>query len=323
MAESFPEFDRTRLRVLPLAKRVNDLDLSRILPLEPIPHVDPCLKAVAKQIIAAKQRNACVVMMMGAHVLRSGVQKYLIDLMERNLFSCIALNGGGIIHDFELALIGATTENVAHYIRDGQFGLWQETGQINTVVKAGAAKGMGLGETVGRAIVEGMFPHAHISILAAAHRCKIPATVHVGIGYDIIHEHPNFDGAAFGAASHRDFLRFAKVLESLDGGVVMNFGSAVMAPEVFLKALSMVRNAAAQENRKINAFTTLVCDLKKLPNSYRTEPCKTDPDYYYRPWKTMLVRTVGDGGESYYVQGNHNITVPGLWTAIAENMADG
>jgi len=134
----------------------------------------------------------------------------------------------------------------------------------------------------------------------------------VGIGYDILHEIPNW--AAYGAASYTDFLRFAKVLESLEGGVVMNFGSAVMAPEIFLKALSMVRNVA----RQICHFTTLVCDLIDLPDNYREEASKDNPYYYFRPWKTMLVRTVADGGESFYVKGRHSETIPALWTAINE-----
>jgi len=138
----------------------------------------------------------------------------------------------------------------------------------------------------------------------------------VGIGYDIIHEHPNFDGAASGEASYLDFLELAAQLERLEGGVVMNFGSAVMAPEVYLKALAMVRNAAAAEGREIRRFTTLVCDLKEMPDSFRTEPCKSDPAYYFRPWKTMLVRTVADGGESFYVRGRHDETIPGLWKEI-------
>jgi len=140
----------------------------------------------------------------------------------------------------------------------------------------------------------------------------------VGIGYDIVHEFPNCDGAAYGATSYTDFLRFAKILESLEGGVVMNFGSAVMAPEIFLKALSMVRNVARQEGRQICHFTTLVCDLLNLPDNYHEEPSKDNPYYYFRPWKTMLVRTVADGGESFYVKGHHAESIPALWTAINE-----
>ncbi|MFZ5453720.1 MAG: hypothetical protein ACOZF2_17840 [Thermodesulfobacteriota bacterium] len=271
---------------------------------------------MATRIVAAKTAKAAVVLIMGAHVLRSGVQRYLIDLMEQGYLSLIAMSGAGVIHDFEFALMGATTESVAHYLQEGQFGLWQETGRINDIVTAAAQDRLGLGEAVGRVIAEEPFPHQEISVLAAGYRLGIPITVHVGIGYDIVHEHPNCNGAAYGATSYTDFLRFTKVLENLQGGVAMNFGSAVMAPEVFLKSLAMVRNVAHQHGRQITKFTTLVCDLKKLPESYRYEASREDPYYYFRPWKTMLVRTVAGGGESFYVQGRHAATIPQLWTAL-------
>lgn len=157
-----------------------------------------------------------------------------------------------------------------------------------------------------------------MSLYAAAHRLGIPFTTHVSLGYDIVHEHPNCDGAAWGATSYSDFLHFAAVLEDLEGGVLMNFGSAIMAPEVYLKALAMVRNVAAREGREIRHFTTLVCDLRALPEDFSAEAPKDNPEYYFRPWKTMLVRTVADGGESYYVQGTHGETVPELWTALRD-----
>ncbi len=312
----FSQFDRSRLQIEPLEARSHDLDLSAILPLEPASQVKQEFTAVAETIVAARENNSAVVLMMGAHVLRAGVQRYLVDLMERGFLSCIAMNGGGVIHDFEFALIGATTESVSRYIRDGRFGLWRETGRINEIVSAGAKEKMGLGEAVGRVIYEEGFPHADISILAAAYRTGIPATVHVGIGYDIVHEHPNCDGAAYGLTSYIDFLRFTSALESVQGGVVMNFGSAVMAPEVFLKALTMVRNVARQEGRESAQFTTLVCDLRNLPDQYHCEPDRGHPDYYFRPWKTMLVRTTSSGGQSYFVCGHHAQTVPELWTAV-------
>jgi len=257
-----------------------------------------------------------VLLMAGAHLLRAGVQRYLIDLMERGYLSGIALNGGGMIHDFELALVGSTTESVARYIKDGQFGLWRETGRINDIVTAGAQRGQGLGAAVGEEILRGNYPHRDVSILAAGVRLGIPVTVHAGIGYDIVHEHPNCDGAAYGKTSYADFLTFAALVERLEGGVVMNFGSAVMAPEVFLKALAMARNVAASEGRSIAAFTTLVTDLRALPAGSATSLAHKTHDYFFRPLKTMLVRTVADGGESYYVQGDHAETFPGLWTEV-------
>jgi hypothetical protein len=169
---------------------------------------------------------------------------------------------------------------------------------------------------MGKYIEEQNFPHKDLSLLARAFVSGVPITVHVGIGYDIVHEHPNCDGSAYGKTSYTDFLIFAKILESLSGGVVMNFGSAVMAPEVFLKALAMVRNVAAQEKRKISNFSCLVCDVKPLTGPLDKEPQKNDPQYYFRPWKTMLVRTVADGGQSYYVCGRHSETIPQLWSAL-------
>lgn len=312
----FPIFDTFRLKLLSLAGRKHELDLSIILRLEPTDCVNKTLSKVAEQIIRAKKYSASVILMMGAHVLRSGVQRYLIDLMERGYISCIATNGGCAIHDFEFALIGQTTENVDKYIKEGKFGLWKETGQMNDIVHQGASEGLGLGESVGKAIAQGNFPYKDISVFAWGYRLGIPITVHIGIGYDIIHAHPNFDGAAYGKTSYEDFLRFTKVLEKLENGVIMNFGSAVMAPEVYLKALAMVRNVAHQEERQITKFTTLVCDLADLPSSYHTEPSCDDHSYYFRPWKTMLIRTAADGGESYYVRGPHVQTMPELWTAI-------
>ncbi|MFZ5774268.1 MAG: hypothetical protein ACOY3Z_02125 [Thermodesulfobacteriota bacterium] len=316
MPSRYQLFDRHRLCLAPLSERRHDLALDSLLALVPEPELPAALKVVAERIVRACEKKAAVVLMMGAHVLRSGVQRHIIDLLERGLLSCIAMNGAGVIHDYEFALIGATTESVAHYIRDGRFGLWRETAGLNDLVRKGNGEGLGLGETVGRAIEEGDFPCRASSVLAAAWRCGVPVTVHVGIGHDIVHEAPNCDGAAWGEASYRDFLIFARALEALEDGVVMNFGSAVMAPEVYLKALSMVRNVASQEGRMIRHFTTLVCDLLDLPGEFHVEPARGTAAYYFRPWKTMLVRTVADGGESYYLKGPHRETIPWLWSAL-------
>lgn len=315
MVSRYPLFDRSALSIKPLGQRRHDLSADKILALTPVEVSHPKLAGVARRIGEARGQNAEVILMMGAHVLRAGVQRYLIDLMERGLITAMAGNGACAIHDFEMALIGATTESVARYIREGQFGLWEETGRLNDTIAKAAAEGLGLGEALGREIAGGDYPRKDISVMAAAWRLGIPFTVHVGIGYDIIHEHPNCDGAALGAASYRDFLIFAKVVERLEHGVVMNFGSAIMSPEVFLKALAMVRNVAARAGRKVTDFTTLVCDLHDLPPDYRQEAAKSSPSYYFRPWKTMLVRTVADGGTSYYVKGHHADTIAQLWTA--------
>ncbi len=270
------------------------------------------LKVLGQRMHAAREANAAVLMLMGAHVIRAGVASQLIDLMERGLITHIGMNGAGPIHDYELARIGATCESVARYIRSGEFGLWRETAEINDIVREGAAVGMGLGESVGRAILDSDFPHKDTSVLAAGVRLGIPVTVHVGIGYDILHEHPNFDPAAFGVASYRDFLSVCHTVESLEGGVFLCVGSAVMGPEVYLKALSMARNVAHQEGRKIARFTTAAFDLIPIDGDFQHEAPKSNPQYYYRPWKTILVRTVADGGESFYICGDHRQTISHL-----------
>jgi phosphoheptose isomerase len=312
-----PLFDRTRLELKPLAERDHQWDLDRVLELEPVSCTHPELAEVSRRIRAARASDRPVILFMGAHVLRAGVQRYLIDLLDRGLVTCVAGNGACAIHDYELALVGATTESVARYIREGQFGLWRETGELNDLVYRASRERLGLGEAVGAAIVRGSLPHRGLSVFAAAARNRILATVHVGIGCDIVHEHPNCNGGAYGDTSYRDFLRLAAHMERLEGGVVMSFGSAVTAPEVFLKALAMARNVARGEGRAIRDFATLVCDLHRLPETYREEPSRENPLYYYRPWKTMLARSVADGGASFYVQGDHAETIPQLWTELA------
>jgi hypothetical protein len=312
----YPIFDRSRLRIQPLAQRRHDLDLSAMLPLD-APASDfshPALPGLARRLVEARRSGAARILLMGAHVIRAGVSRYLIDMMEHGLLTHIAMNGAGPIHDWEFALIGASTESVARYIQTGEFGLWQETGRMNDVIRAGAGQGLGLGECLGRAILEGDFPHKNISVLAAAVRLGVPVTVHVGIGYDIIHEHPNCDGASLGQTSYRDFLTLTHSVAGLEGGVLLSFGSAVMGPEVYLKALSMARNVAHQEGRVIKHFSTGVFDLLALEDTSREAP-KSDPRYYYRPWKTILVRTVADGGEGCYIQGDHRLTLPALYRA--------
>jgi hypothetical protein len=314
----YPTFDRSRLRIQQLAQRHHDLTLDILLPLDATlaPFAHQALPILGQRLRKAKERGSSRMLLMGAHVLRAGVARHLIDLMERGILTHIAMNGAGPIHDWEFALIGASTESVARYIQTGEFGLWHETGRMNDAVVAGAREGLGLGEVLGRTILEGDFPHKDISVLAAAYRLGVPVTVHVGIGYDILHEHPNCDGAAFGATSYRDFLVFTQAVNQLDGGVLLNFGSAVMGPEVYLKALAMARNVAHQQGGQIRQFTTGVFDLFALEGDTRRQAAKTDPQYYYRPWKTILVRTVADGGESFYIQGDHRTTLPHLRRAV-------
>jgi hypothetical protein len=319
----YPQFDRSLLKIKPLEERKHDLFHTSLLELDDEADRLPAaamsdLATLGERLVAARARRASVLLLMGAHVIRAGVQRQLIDLMERGLVTHIGMNGAGPIHDFELARIGATCESVARYIRTGEFGLWRETAEINDIVQRGAAEGLGLGEAIGQAILSGDFAYKETSVLAAGVRLRIPVTVHVGIGYDILHEHPNFDPAAFGVTSYRDFLTVCDTVDRLEGGAFLCFGSAVMGPEVYLKALSMARNVAHQQGRRIARFATAAFDLIPIDGSFHSEAPKSNPQYYYRPWKTILVRTVADGGESFYVCGDHRQTVPWLRRAALD-----
>ena len=320
MKSKYDIFDRSRLLVRPLAERVNDLQIGHWLGLaDETPRFEhPQLPEVASRLRAARASGAARILMMGAHLLRAGVNRHIIDMMERGFLSHIAMNGAGVIHDYELARIGATTESVARYIRTGEFGLWQETGELNDWIREAAEEGLGLGENAGRRIEASSYPHRELSVLAAAWRLGVPVTVHAGIGYDILHEHPNCDGASLCAASYRDFLIFARAVENLEGGVLLSFGSAIMAPEVYLKALAMARNVAHQQRWEIRRFATAVFDMVPIQGDIHRELPKTDPGYYFRPYKTILVRTVADGGESYYFCGDHRATFPALRRSVLE-----
>ena len=314
----FAQFDRSQLKILPLNERIHDVDLDKVLlsvdgEIPSFSH--PALPVLAEAVVEARRKyNATVLMMYGAHVIRTGNSAFMIELMKRGLVTHFATNGAGSIHDFELAMIGHTCESVAKYISEGQFGLWKETGLINDAIVQGAKDGIGWGEAVGRYIWENNFPNREKSVLAMGYHLGVPCTVHVGIGNDIIHEHPNCDGAAMGSCSYTDFLIYAQSITNLEHGVFLNFGSAVAGPEVYLKALAMARNVARQKGEEITHFHTAVFDLQGISEAddYNVTPPKTDPRYYFRPWKTILARTVADGGKSFYVRGEHRQTLPNL-----------
>ncbi len=311
----YEKFDRSQLKLKPLSERKHELDLNVILNIEdPIPEFDhPHLDSLKKRIWQAHQAESSVIMMMGAHVIRSGVSPFLIELMKKGLITHFALNGAGAIHDFELAMIGATTESVAKYIRKGQFGLWRETGKINEAAQQGVKEDIGLGEAIGKKIEQGNFAHKDISLLAAGYRYQIPVTIHASIGCDIIHEHPNCSGSAIGKTSYTDFLILAHSINNLENGVFLNFGSAVTGPEIFLKCLAMARNKAHQEDRKIEDFTTAVFDLLNLEQEdTERPPAKSNTNYYFRPWKNILARPTAEGGESFYIRGKHRKTISNL-----------
>jgi hypothetical protein len=312
MTSKYEIFDRSRLLIKPLAERIHDLDLEKLkkASIEGFEHPD--LPAIAERVVKACEKGASRMLMLGAHVLRAGQSRNIIQLMRDGVLTHLAMNGAGAIHDYEIARIGATTESVARYIRSGEFGLWRETGELNEWIAEAADLKLGLGENVGRRIAVSQFPHRDWSVLSAAWELGVPVTVHAGIGYDILHEHPNCDGASVGAASYRDFLIFARGVENLEDGVLLTFGSAIMAPEVYLKALAMSRNVAHQQGRQIRNFTTAVFDMVPIQGDIHSELPKSDPGYYFRPHKTILVRTVAEGGESFYVCGEHRATFPAL-----------
>jgi len=293
------------------------------------------LYEVADRITAAHKRGGQVIWMMGAHVIRRGNSRFIIDLMERGVITHIATNGAVAIHDFELALIGATLEDVERYIKDGKFGNWEETGRhINEAIIRGYRDKIGYGEAIGRLIQLGKaasplrfatgeedidFPHRDVSVFAAAYRLGIPITVHKGIGYDIIDQHPCADYAAMGYTTGEDFLIFANSVSKLEGGVFLNLGSAVMGPEVYLKSLSIARNIASQRGEKIRYFTTANFDLIQF-DDIRDEGKPHEAHYYHRPKKTILVRTVKDGGESFHIQGDFDRTVPHLYFEVMKRL---
>ena len=319
-------FDRSKLNILPLSERQHKMTVEDIYELdaETPPYENEHLNIVAERIIQARKNGKEVIWMMGAHVLRRGNSRYIIDLMNRHVITHIATNGACAIHDFELAHIGATLEDVELYIKDGKFGNWEETGRyLNEAIVRGYTDKIGFGEAIGRLIQleeeDLVIPHLDISIFAAAYRLGMEITVHKGIGFDITDQHPAADYAALGWTSGEDFLRFASVVSRLEGGVFLNLGSAVMGPEVYLKSLSMARNIAAQRGEEIRHFTTANFDLIDFTD-FQEEGKPTDAHYYHRPKKTILIRTVKDGGESYHISGDFSVTVPKLYRLITKSI---
>ncbi|SRR5579875_312097 len=309
-------FDRSLLELDSLVRRGYQHSWTdcRHLHLLPSSLIPPDLSELSTCILTVCRHNRPVILLGGAHSLKLGLSRFLIDLIERHLITHLATNGSGLIHDFELALVGSTSEDVAQWLKVGQFGLWQETSRLNDIICQAAQRGEGLGEAVGRTIEEEHFPHRDLSIAAACWRSGTPLTCHVTIGADIIHTHPNCDGAALGQTSYTDFLIFARAVQDLEGGVFLNVGSAVTGPEVFLKALSMARNVARQQGQEVRHFTTAVFDLAPLPEDWRNRTfTKEEAWYYYRPWKTLLNRAVADGGQSFYIHGDFRDTIPALW----------
>jgi len=259
------------------------------------------LRDVVDAVIKARLAGRAVALGMGAHPTKVGLNPVLVDLMERGVITALALNGAVIIHDFELAFLGHTSEEVDMEIDSGRFGMAEETGRlINHAISLGVRKGLGLGESVGRWIEEHSFPNRKTSLLAAAVRLDIPVTVHVAVGTDIIHMHPAVDGAALGEASLRDFRTFAAVVAGLEQGVYLNVGSAVIMPEVFLKALTLARNLG----HTVDRITTVNMDF--MP--------------HYRPLTNVIRRPTQKGGNGYTLIGHHEIMLPLLAAGLIERL---
>lgn len=307
----YREVDLSRLRLVPLEKReslVRVEDFARPLPrgaaaslLESLPGIlaGTALREIVGAVIEARRTGRPVIVMAGGHVVKTGVTPGLVAWMEAGLLSALALNGAAAIHDAEIALFGRTSEDVQAGLRAGSFGMAAETAEfMNGAAREAADRGEGLGEALGRLLIEKGAPHRRVSLLATAYEASLPATVHVALGADVIHAHPSCDGAAVGAATHRDFRIFAAALEAVGGGVVLNIGSAVVLPEVFLKALTVARNLGAS----LEGLVTVNLDFLQ----------------HYRATQNVVVRPTRGVGRGYALTGHHEVLVPLLTAAVLD-----
>lgn len=306
--------DASGLRTFPLADRPSKVQVAAFRPayrpggkgrelLESLPAFlqAEALRQLAEAIVRAHRDDCVVALALGAHNLKVGLQPLYLDLMERGLLTSVAFNGAAIVHDFEIALVGHTSEDVAAQLGDGRFGMARETGAwISRVVREGSRRGLGLGQAVGEAIWEERLPQREHSLLAKAYREGVVATVHVAVGTDVVHVHPEADGAAIGDASLRDFRRFCAVIGELEGGVYLNVGSAVVLPEVFLKALTLARNLG----REVRQFTSANLDMVR----------------HYRPAVNVVGRPTAAGGQGIELTGPHEILVPLLFASVLERL---
>jgi hypothetical protein len=315
MPFTYDEFDLTGIRTYPLKSRKSKAraeDFARPVTgggtvrqlLDSLPNLLAAadLKAVVGAIVDARRNGSGVVWGLGAHVIKTGLGPVLIDLMERGFVSALATNGAAVIHDFEIALAGATSEDVDEALGPGQFGMADETGRLlNGAINDGVARGLGIGRAVAEYLRDRQPQHARSSLLAAAARLDIPVTVHVAVGTDIIHMHPLASGAAIGEGSLRDFRYFVSNVARLEGGVYLNCGSAVVLPEVFLKAVALARNRGIA----LAGLTTVNLDFVRL----------------YRPQTNVVVRPTAGSGRGYSLVGHHEIMIPLLAAAVVEHAA--
>lgn len=314
----YEEFDLSDVRTYPLASRQSKArveDFARAVErgvtfrswLDSLPAILGAkdVRRAADAIVAAHTRNAGIVWGLGAHVIKTGVSPVIVDLMARGYVSALALNGAGIIHDFEVALAGATSEDVDEALGPGRFGMADETGRLlNEIVRDAASRGQGFGQAVGAYLDAQGAPHARLSLAATAHRLGIPVTVHVAVGTDIVHMHPDASGAAIGDASLRDFRYFTSCVARLEGGVYLNCGSAVVLPEVFLKAVALARNKGIA----LDNLTTVNIDFLRM----------------YRPHTNVVSRPVaGTKGVGISLVGHHELLIPLIAAAVIERGPEG
>jgi hypothetical protein len=312
MSQPFKPIDLSGVQTYPLSGRASKVDVAAFAgPWESggrlseffqcLPRILGAddLRTVIGAVAAAHRQGRTVMMAMGAHVIKVGLNPVVIDLMRRGILSAVAMNGAGIIHDLEVALAGKTSEDVAAALGDGSFGMARETAaHINAALQDADRGSLGLGEAVGRRIADQAMPFAELSILRAGIRYGVPVTVHLAMGTDIVHMHPGFDPAAAGTASHRDFRIFASVAATLEAGVYLNVGSAVILPEVFLKALTLVRNLG----NRVAHLTTVNMDFIR----------------HYRPLTNVVNRPTLEGGRGINLVGHHEIMFPLLAAGIIE-----
>lgn len=306
--KTFDVWDRTNLVRI---DNISNLD-------DPCPDFEcPELEAVCEKILEARKNGRPVIVFYGAHVIKCGLSRYIIDLIRRGIITHIASNGAGSIHDFELAYLGGTSEHVPTAIEDGSFGMWEQTGGwMNEAINEGFPKGYGYGESLAHYVDEHpeKFPYKDDCVFYNAYTHGIAATYHVTMGTDIIHEHPSADFSCIGGTSGKDFKVFVNSLKDLEGGVFLNIGSSVTGPEVFLKALSIVRN----HGYKTQKITTANFDIIPL-GDYKSDVSKDHFHYYYRPRKNIMNRPVSLGGNGYYIYGNHMQTVPTMYRLLTQS----
>lgn len=319
MPSKYRFFDPSKLVLAPLSERVSRVRIDDLKTVNTnLDWAGPSeVASLAEAIVSARAARKPVIFFIGGHVIKTGMNLYLREFITQGYVTALAGNGSTTIHDFELATHGQTSEHVAREIKEGRFGMWQEDRVLNDIVKDAAYAGRGFGEHLGFWL-QRYSARPDVSVFAHAYHHSVPFTVHVLIGADITHMYADA-GAALGQASYNDFLIFAEQLRLMQekGGVFVCIGSAVHGPEIYLKALSMARNVLRRRNKPPAKFTTAVLDMYPLPTNWRDgEADPTNVGYYFRPWKTILLRTLNEGSDSYYVEGDYRDTVPALYKLI-------